>query len=243
MAKFKQNNVELRDNQKLIFDSAKNKYMSYDGGELLVTTNISGVEPTEDYHLGTKLYVDTGDSILDTKIDTTSGTLAAADTAVSNAYIAADVVLDTKIDTTSGTLQTQVDNVSSIFGSEHGYNSSEAESSTTNTSPQEKVTLALTSLPSGTYRIDYSFEGSADDDKDSVFSARVQIDDTTTICEAVGTAALKGLADYWSQHSGFYEVALSGDVDIDIDYWDLAPEAAPVGVNIRRARLSVFRIV
>jgi len=58
MAKFKEGNVELRDNQKLIFDSAKNKYMSHDGSELFVTTNISGVTPIEDYHLGTKLYVD-----------------------------------------------------------------------------------------------------------------------------------------------------------------------------------------
>jgi hypothetical protein len=62
MAKFKKNNVELRDNQKLIFDSAKNKYMSYDGVETYINTTLSGVEPTEDYHLTTKVYVDSAAS-------------------------------------------------------------------------------------------------------------------------------------------------------------------------------------
>jgi len=62
MAKFKQNNVELRDNQKLIFDSAKNKYMSYDGSELSINNTVSGVTPTEDYHLTTKDYVDSAGS-------------------------------------------------------------------------------------------------------------------------------------------------------------------------------------
>ena len=62
MAKFKQNNVELRDNQKLIFDSAKGKFISYDGSEVFINTTLSGVTPTEDYHLVTKTYVD-GSSI------------------------------------------------------------------------------------------------------------------------------------------------------------------------------------
>jgi hypothetical protein len=38
--------------------------------------------------------------------------------------------------------------------------------------------------------------------------------------------------------SGIYEGALSGDVDIDIDYW----ETDLAGVSIRRARISIWRI-
>jgi hypothetical protein len=69
MAKFKQNNVELRDNQKLIFDSSKNKHMSYDGSELYINNTVSGVTPTEDYHLTTKDYVDNIGSIFGGEYD------------------------------------------------------------------------------------------------------------------------------------------------------------------------------
>ena len=69
MAKFKQNNVELRDNQKLIFDTAKNKYMSYDGSEVFINVTLSGVTPTEDYHLATKVYVDNVGSIFGSEYD------------------------------------------------------------------------------------------------------------------------------------------------------------------------------
>jgi len=403
MAKFKQNNVELRDNQKLIFDSAKNKYISYDGIEVYINTTISGVEPTDDSHLTTRNYVDvaittatgslssvqyiddlldvTSNNPLDNQVLTYSGSQWIPTTQVSftggsmgeweykgvsadvdpgskkfkvddadaglitEIYVSdinrADIDLgnflgnfvagdqlylqktnvsaqaylytvvsvvdntsyhtftvtyddDTGIDlndkdkitfvklsknvsvitdhglltglgdddhtqytlvsgtraftgTVGGVTPTQdshlatkgyVDSFAPIFGSEYDYASSEGESSTTNTSPQEKVSLSLTSVPAGKYRIDYSFEGSSDDDKNSVFAARVQIDDTTTICET-GTGAAKGLEDYYLPFTGFYEATLSGSHDIDIDYWD---DVGTAGVNIRRARISVFRI-
>lgn len=69
MAKFKQNNLELRDNQKLIFDTAKNKYISYDGSEVYVNTTISGVTPTEDYHLATKAYADSLEPVFGSEAD------------------------------------------------------------------------------------------------------------------------------------------------------------------------------
>ena len=58
MAKFKLQNLELKDSQKLIFDSAKAKYITYDGSETLINTTLSGVTPTGDGHLTTKAYVD-----------------------------------------------------------------------------------------------------------------------------------------------------------------------------------------
>jgi len=125
---------------------------------------------------------------------------------------------------------------SSLFGSGYGYNSSEAASTTTNSAPQEKVSLSKTGLSSGTYRIEWNYEFSRIDDKDSTFEARVQLDDTTTIHEKYDDK-VKG--DY-SATSGFYHGTLSGSVDIDLDYWESNNDNG--GVGIRRARLGIWRV-
>jgi len=259
MAKFKQNNVELRDNQKLIFDSAKSKFMSYDGDEVFINTTISGVEPTEDYHLGTKEYVDSAITTATGSLTTNHSDLNELDYASAGhtgfaptshthddryyTETEEDVfhsALDDKIDTTSGTLQTQIDNIPvSVFGTEYGYSSSDAESSTSADTPQEKVTLSKTSLPSGSYHINWSYEFNVDHNKNSEFNARVQIDDTTTIAEQGEPAGKAWKTDIvWIAQSGIYNTTLSGDVDIDIDYWC----ADGTGVEIRRARLELWRV-
>jgi hypothetical protein len=208
MAKFKKNNVELRDSQKIIFDSTKEKYMSYDGFELYVNNTISGVSPSENYHLVTKEYSDFEDTILDNKIDTASGTL-----------------------------QNQIDNIEIIFGSELGYASSETESTTTNSTPQQKVRLSKTSLPSGTYHIDYSTEYARLNDKNSESNVRVQINDTTTIASHYDEDS-KGGAGLYHMVSGMYEAALSGNVDIDLDYYDTGGGTT----GVRRSRISIWRV-
>lgn len=58
MAKFKASNIELLDDQHISFDTAKAKTLSYDGSELGFSAVVSGVTPTEDYHLSTKAYAD-----------------------------------------------------------------------------------------------------------------------------------------------------------------------------------------
>jgi len=70
---------------------------------------VGGITPTADAHLSTKGYVDTADGVV-------TAAYVAADVIVTNAYIAADVILDTKIDTTSGTLQLQLDGLSIDHG-------------------------------------------------------------------------------------------------------------------------------
>lgn len=209
MAKFKQNNVELRDDQKLIFDSAKAKYMSYDGSEVYVNVTVSGVDPTEDYHLVTKSYSDTEDA-----------------------------VLDTKIDTTSGTLQTQIDGLGGVFGNSYTYASSDGVSSTNSATPQQKLRLTTGDLTSGNYHIQWSFEWSVDDYKTGQFNAQVQIDDTTTIASTPSSAVPTDTADgVYMPGGGLYNGALSGVTNIDLDYWDAGSD----GVNIRRARIAVWR--
>jgi len=73
VAKFKQNNVELRDNQKILFDTSKTKWITYNGSEVGINTTLSGVDPTEDGHLVTKEYVDTVSGTLQTQIDEGGG--------------------------------------------------------------------------------------------------------------------------------------------------------------------------
>jgi len=59
MGKFKQGNIELRDGQKLILDTAKGQWITADGSEATINTPLIGVAPTEDDHLTRKDYVDT----------------------------------------------------------------------------------------------------------------------------------------------------------------------------------------
>jgi len=126
-----------------------------------------------------------------------------------------------------------------VGGGFHKYNSSEGESSTSSATPQQKVRLTASSAPSGRYRIDYSYEMTMDDDKNSEFNAQVQINDTDTIHDWDSTHPDPKNDKGWMPFSGFYEGAISnGDINIDLDYWDVGT----TGVSIRRARLSIDRI-
>jgi hypothetical protein len=58
MAKFKQNNLKVRDNNKVIFGNEDDASIYWDGSQLKVSTTLSGVTPTTAGHLTTKNYVD-----------------------------------------------------------------------------------------------------------------------------------------------------------------------------------------
>jgi len=79
MAKFKQQNLELKDSQKLILDSAKAKYLTYDGSETAINTTLSGVTPTGDGHLTTKAYVDSAITTATGSLTTDHGGLTGLD--------------------------------------------------------------------------------------------------------------------------------------------------------------------
>jgi len=58
----------LRDGEKITFGDGNDSNLWFDGSELRLDTVISGVDPTQDYHLTTKWFVDN-------EIDTLSGTI------------------------------------------------------------------------------------------------------------------------------------------------------------------------
>jgi hypothetical protein len=114
--------------------------------------------------------------------------------------------------------------------------SSEGESSTTSGTYQQKLRVTTPSLTSGVrYKIEYQFETGVTADSDIAF--RVQLDNTTTICE--GVFKNHPYATRYEIQSGFYfSTTLSGVVDIDVDYYLGYGSTA----YIRRARILVTRV-
>lgn len=85
MPKFSAKNIEFKDYQQAIFGTDDDAYISWDGGtdQLVVSTTLSGIDPTEDGHLVTKRYIDD-------EITTISGILNDLDTTTSgfgNVYL------------------------------------------------------------------------------------------------------------------------------------------------------------
>ena len=60
MAKFSYNSKELKDDERVIFGTDDDAFIEWDevGNQLEVSTVVSGVDPTEDWHLTTRYYVD-----------------------------------------------------------------------------------------------------------------------------------------------------------------------------------------
>jgi len=71
MAKFTDKNLRLKDNERVTFGTGNDANFWWDGSELRVDTTISGVDPTQSYHLTTRQYVD----LAVTSGTVTSGTL------------------------------------------------------------------------------------------------------------------------------------------------------------------------
>jgi len=58
MAKFTSGELRLKDDQRITFGTGLDSNMWWDGAELRLDTTISGVDPTQPYHLTTRWYVD-----------------------------------------------------------------------------------------------------------------------------------------------------------------------------------------
>jgi hypothetical protein len=61
MAKITSKNIELKDDEKVIFGTDDDAYVEWDqnANQLVISTVVSGVTPTQSSHLTTKYYVDT----------------------------------------------------------------------------------------------------------------------------------------------------------------------------------------
>ncbi len=138
----------------------------------------------------------------------------------------------TATSSTTATWQT-VDTGASIFGSQYYYQASDTESTTTSTTLQTKTTLTTDSLPSGTYRLGYSFEIS--NAINAVLSeVQVFLDDV-----AVGITIFEADDDFHSL-SGFVHQSLSGIKTATIKHRIQTKYSGTS--KIRRARLELYRV-
>ena len=65
MARFQEKHLKLKYNERSYFGTNDECSIWHDGTQLRVSCTISGVTPTQDYHLTTKQYVDEKTQILD----------------------------------------------------------------------------------------------------------------------------------------------------------------------------------
>ncbi len=176
-------------------------YVSSDGRRAF-TAPVSGVSPTTGNHLATQTFTEE---------------------ASGNALTQANLYTDTQVAGVSGGGGT--------FGSEFQEESAESESNTSSTSYQQKLRLTTDSLPSGTYRIGWSYEIDGNGDTSR---ARVELNDDDELSYYEYDSSL---ADF-IQVSGFKYESLSGVNTIDIDYSMISSGE----IDIRRARLEIWRV-
>lgn len=124
-----------------------------------------------------------------------------------------------------------------VFGSEFQEDSDDDISSTTSTSFQQKLRLTTGNLPTGKYRIGWSYEyrhtsTTAD------FRGRIQIDDIITISEIREESKDSG-SDQWKPAGGFYFYTGSGVTNIDLDFCRGGGSGTS---SIRNARLEIWRV-
>jgi len=125
-----------------------------------------------------------------------------------------------------------------IFGSEYDYAESEGQSSTSSTSYQQKLRMTTATIPSGTYRISWSFEWSCSSDRTPASGFIVELDGTTALSE-VAMAPQKNYGDgCFYTSSGFKHTSLTAvSHTIDINF------KGGVGTAyIRNARIEFWRI-
>jgi hypothetical protein len=126
-------------------------------------------------------------------------------------------------------IQTQITNI--VFGTQYQTASSEAESTTTSTTLQDKTTLTTGVLPSGTYRLGYSFELSNESDC-ALTEVEVKLDGTV-----VTLPTMEPNNDYLL-FGGFIHQSLSGSITATIKYRVQSTGTA----KIKRARLELWRV-
>jgi hypothetical protein len=123
----------------------------------------------------------------------------------------------------------------SVFGTYYSYAESEPISDTTSSTYSQKLRLTTPSLPAGTYRIGYSFEGQNTSTSGRI-DTRVQIDDSITIADTF--IEPQDVVNFYA-FSGFKHAVLTPGVhDIDIDFANSGSGTA----NIRYARLEIWRV-
>lgn len=193
----------------------------------LIDLNGSGEVQITDPVVGTKTADDLQSTARVSSNDTTPSYLF-------NKLVAGDGITLTELNNGSNETLSIIVNAGD-FGTVYTAAESDAESTTTSTTFQEKLSLTTPSLDAGTYYVGWYFEYATDvNNKELEF--RVQIDDTTDVLDINP----EGRADKFVSSAGFNPTNFTSGVHtIDIDYRRLAPNTT---AKIRSARLILWRI-
>ena len=118
------------------------------------------------------------------------------------------------------------------------YAEDSSTSSTNSTSYQQKLRLTCSGLPTGNYRIGWTFQW-RHSKSNTEFSQRIQVDDTNTIFEYQASPYVDTL--YWQPVTGFYyyDVLVSGTHTIDLDYNSSNPGSTSY---IKECKMEFWRI-
>jgi len=266
MAKFTTKNIEFKDWQKAIFGSGDESDIHWnpDNTELTITTVVSGVDPVEPGHLVTKKYID--DEITDTieYVDMVSGTmnhtnLLNLDSDDHYQYIHHDgrrgftstvsgIDPETDSDLTTRQYVLGVMDGSIPPPTESGtvvqsliqfhYAEDSAESSTNSTAFVEKLRMTCSGLPTGNYRIGWTFQW-RHSKSNTEYSCQVEVDDTDQVFFYQASPYVDTL--YWQPVTGFYyyDVLTSGTHHIDMDYNSSSPGSTSY---IKECKMEFWRI-
>lgn len=140
-------------------------------------------------------------------------------------------------DSGSGVVEVEVTTPEAmLFGTQFAWAEDSTTSSTNSTTYQEKLSLDVTGVPTGYYRIGWYFEWNNNSDRDDI-RARIVSDNTTVEMELNIEPKDKSS---WQSESGFVIKQLtSGNHFFDIDY---SSENTGVSASISRARLEFWRV-
>jgi len=238
MARIKGKDIYLKDDDQIYFGDSQETALWYEDDDLRLNHTISGVDPTEDYHLTTRFYVDQ-------EVDTLSGTIPyehdlligledddhlqypRADGGVGDSRGFTSTV--SGIDATEPyhlmTYQNMLDYLSGFDPTASGGVSASltnfqyivdlSSSQTTSTSYVTKLNLTASGIPAGNYRIGWSFEWRQSKTNAS-FWARVQ-DDTATLWEYEASPYVD-VAFHYIVTNFYYLTLTSGTHVFDLDY-------------------------
>lgn len=123
------------------------------------------------------------------------------------------------------------------FGTYYQVAEAEAEATTNATTPQTRLTLSPTSLPSGTYRVGWFFNWSL---SSSSYDFRAQVTVNGTQNAYMSQEPKDPGTDQNHPASGFFPIALSGSPTILLRFWC---ENSGTTAYIRNARLEFWRIL
>jgi len=266
MAKFTTKNIEFKDDQKAIFGTGDDASIFWDGtlNDLRVTTTLSGVTPTQPYHLTPRFYVDdqigslSGSLTTQITVNSDHGSLLGLGDDDHNLYVPTDgsrgftstvsgvdpvedYHLVTKRYLESGFVASaSVESI--LFGLQFHYDVEEPEQQTISTSYIQALRLTISctdgnGISAGTYRIGWNFNWTQTK-LNREFLARVQIDDVTTAFE-VTISPYVDVAYFASITGFFFPTLTSGTHYIDLDY---ATSNASSTSRIKNIRLEFWRV-